>query len=615
MTHLQKYLLVCVMLFVMQGIIAQEATYKKGSQEFASKNFPEAITIFEKQSDRTQELLEKLADSYYYTQNYAKASTTYKELFDKFNPDAAFKLRYANAAKSLEEYELANELLSDYTGEEVDILTSIQADMGESPMRYFIETLSTSSNYSEFGAVEYDGKLVFASSRNTDRPIYEWNQQPFLDLFQGEVQNGMITNIKPFFSEVNTDLHESNPTFSADGKTMYFTRNSKNKTRVNGARVSLLQIFKAEFKDGKWTNIEPVSFNGKNYSVAHPSLSADGKKLYFSSDMSGGYGSYDIYEVAVNADGSFGKPKNLGENINSEGLDQFPFISQKGNLYFSSDRINSLGGLDLYFSTGAGNGFATAKNMGADINTSRDDFALAIDEANWSGYFSSNRSGKDKIYAFNEASYFITGTIKDDETGQPIADAKVIVRDAQNDIVEIVYTNEAGEYQVSLPQGSYNVKVTKNRYETIEKQVTFNNSNEKRISLDLAIAKTDKTEESEAAATEYEPIYFYFDTDFIRRDMRPKVERLLDILKSNLDVNILITGYTDIRGPEIYNHDLARRRAESVRDYFVRNGVNPVRLEVREEGEGHPAVECEARQCTEADHRMNRRTEFDIRDN
>ena len=211
-----------------------------------------------------------------------------------------------------------------------------------------------------------------------------------------------------FDKNINSKFHESTPAFTNDGKTMYFTRNNylDGKKGKDGNEITLIKIYKASLENNKWTNISELPFDSNNYSTAHPALSPDGKTLYFASDMPGTLGQSDLYKVIINDDGSFGIPENLGNTINTEGRETFPFVNDENEIYFASDGHPGLGGLDIFVSKINADGtFSEVQNVGADVNSPKDDFAYLIDTKSRRGFFTSNRDGGqgyEDIYKFLE---------------------------------------------------------------------------------------------------------------------------------------------------------------------------------------------------------------------
>lgn len=289
--------------------------------------------------------------------------------------------------------------------EDDETLYRVSRPIHDPSANFMIESLSINSKNSDYAPSFYKGELVFASSRNNKSVsviLQEDTNEPFSDLYMTgkNIPDKGISRLKGM---INTKFHESSATFSPDQKTVYFTRNnySKRKFKSNVKGCVLLKIYKANYDKGKWKNVEELPFNSDEYSTAHPALSPDGRFMYFASDMPGSYGQSDLYVVQIFEDGSFGTPRNLGEKINSAGRETFPYISDRGTLFFASDGHQGYGGLDIFMVLPNKTTGWSIYNLGAPINSPKDDFTFIINEENKTGYFASNRvngKGGDDIY-------------------------------------------------------------------------------------------------------------------------------------------------------------------------------------------------------------------------
>ena len=606
---------------------SQSKDLKMAHKLYANKAYTEAIEAYTAEAEQTplDTLATKnLAESYYYTQNAAKAVETYARLWElKPDQDKAVIFRYADAAKRSKDYAKANELLTSYTGEEVNILQGIE-DLDEEVEQFFFpEILDAASAYNDFGAAYYDRQIIFASDRNAARPVYPWTGRPYLDLYYANVNGSAITDDGLFPGMINTDTHESNAVFSADGRKMYFTRTSDDFTRINDAKIAVLQIYSAELVNGQWGNITLLPINSKNYSVAHPALSPDGKSLYFSSDMPGGFGSFDIYKVRLNEDGSFATPVNLGNRINSDKLEQFPFISDAGNLYFASNRAEGLGGLDLYRSKVSGESFADAYNLGSSINSNADDFALIMKENEGTGYFSSNRTEKDKLYRFEtlpNINYQIMGNVDNKKTLEPIPGAKVTLFRPETGTLVTEITDDQGSFRFEVrPNSFYKVKASKELFVPIEKDLNIEYSRNTKTALRLYMEAYTDTEEvvvvnerNQLTQINLEKIYFDFDKSNIRPDAAVILDKLVGIMQKYPEMKIEVGAHTDLRGSGTYNQQLSERRAQSTRDYVISKGIDADRLTAKGYGESDPINNCTEMDCTDAQQDENRRSEFTV---
>ncbi len=396
------------LLLILLSITAfgQKAEIKKGDKLFVQRAYIDAVDAYENVVDKDQEVLQNLGDSYFYTNQMENAAEVYELLFLRHEAEVQpeYRFRYAHALMGIGEYKDADEYWSEYKGEDVNF-DEFDRELDSIVPHVFTTNQIMNNNASaDFGISYYGDRIAFASTRNQERPIYPWNKRPTLDLYSAEIsEDGELFDIVLFSDEINTDVHESSATFSKDGNIMYFDRtNEKRVKNENDVRVAHIKLYRAEKVNGEWTNIEELPFTSDEYSTEHPSLNADGTKLYFASDMPGSLGSFDIYVVDVHEDGSFGEPQNLGSGVNTAQREQFPFISDNDVLYFASDGHQGFGNLDIFRSEG---NFNEVQNLGTSINSNRDDFAFTIKEEQEKGFFASNRRGTDNLYTFTREDY------------------------------------------------------------------------------------------------------------------------------------------------------------------------------------------------------------------
>ena len=393
------------------NIYSQKAKVKAADKQYEKYAYIDAIKTYEKVADKgykSVDLFENLGNSYYFNGELDKSAKWYGELFAMNTNDIEpeYYFRYAQSLQSIGENDKAMEFLTlfnqksgnDSRGKlymkDVNYLDAIKANSG----RYKIEDAGINSEYSDYGTTLYGNEIVFASARDAGTLIqkkHKWTNQYFTNLYSARLGEDMTPGEpKMFDSKINTRFNESTPVFTKDGKTMYFTRNNflDGKKGKDANKVTLVKIYKATLENNKWTKITELPFNSDNYSTAHPALSPDGNTLYFASDMPGSIGQSDLFKVKVNNDGSYGSPENLGKTINTEGRETFPFVSDENELYFSTDGHPGLGGLDVFVSTINPDGsFGEVQNLGADINSPKDDFAYLIETKSRRGFFTSNK--------------------------------------------------------------------------------------------------------------------------------------------------------------------------------------------------------------------------------
>ena len=302
-------------------------------------------------------------------------------------------------------------------------------------------TIKINSPNLEFSPAFYQNGIVFASSRYNSGERDEKINETYFELFYAELDEaGQPLAPREFSLRVNSHLHEGPVTFSRDWKTMYFTRNNidKGQRKANSKGKTVLKIYEARKGTNDWKEVAELPFNNDEYNVAHPSLTADGKQLYFASDMPNGFGGMDLYVVNRLADGSWSGPVNLGKKINTEGNELFPFIHSSGNLFFTSDGYKGHGGLDIYMVNLTDAKKKKVYNLGEPFNSEEDDLGMIVSPDGHRGYFSSARTGgqgKDDIYFF-EAPDGIWGrtqpvqiraaiNITDKDTKAPLQDADI----------------------------------------------------------------------------------------------------------------------------------------------------------------------------------------------
>jgi outer membrane protein OmpA-like peptidoglycan-associated protein len=391
---------------------------------------------------------------------------------------------------------------------------------------------------------------------------------------------------------------------------MYFTsdsfrENSFEKDKANKLKLGRNNLYSATKSGDTWGNIKSLPFNSDEYSTSNPSLSKDGKTLYFSSDMPGSVGGVDVWKVAVNGDGSFGTPENLGTKVNTEGNESFPFISEDGKtLYYASSGKQGLGGLDVY-EIDLSNG-SDAVNMGKPINTEKDDFAFTFNKAKNMGFFSSNRNGNDDIFAATPICFVKVNTIVTNaKTGAILSNAKVSILDDKKNIVTTETSNSNGEVTFKVDcDKDFTIQASKDGFEGNSFPVA--KSKGPSVKVDAALQPID------VIVTDTEivlkPIYFEFNKSNITQEGAFELDKLVQVMKNNDKLVVFAKSHTDNRGSDAYNLSLSDRRAKSTVQYIISKGIDASRISGKGFGESEPKVQCT--DCTEEQHAQNRRSEF-----
>lgn len=622
---------------------SQKARLASADKKYDSYAYINAIKTYERVAEKgykSADMFQKLGNAYYFNAELEQAAKWYGELFAMTSEvEPVYYYRYAQSLRSIGENKKANEMLEKFNQlsgndsrgglflKNVNYLEAIKNNSG----RYKVEDAGINSQYSDYGTAVTLNKIVFASARDTgslSQRKHSWTNQHFTDLYSADLDSEINPGaVKKFDRTVKSRFHESTPTFTKDGKTMYFTRNNylEGKKGKSENRVTLIKIYKATLENEKWDNITELPFNSDNYSTAHPILSPDDKTLYFASDMPGTLGQSDLFKVQINEDGSFGTPVNLGKTINTEGRETFPFINDENEIYFASDGHPGLGGLDVFVSKINEDGnWNEVQNVGADVNSPKDDFAYWIDTKSRKGFFSSNREGGqgfDDIYKFLETKKLICeqelfGKITDLETKIVLPNTKVSLFDSRFNPKGEVMSDANGNYSFMVECGkTYNVRAAKTDYTTKEEKITVGKK-DGRTQLDIALEK----EQCKVAIGDdlgkcfgIKMIYFDLDKSNIRTEAALDLEKILDVLNQYPTMKLDIRSHTDSRASFKYNEALSDRRAKSTIGWLVKNGVNPNRLTGKGYGEYQLVNQCKDDvKCTEEEHQMNRRSEFII---
>ena len=406
---MKKLYTTLLIIFIGASAFAQSSELKKANRLYLQRAYMDASDAYRLVANKDQEVLQKLGNSYFFTNRMANAAETYRDLFLKYqNIDPIFKFRFSHALRATGNYDEAAEYLGEYLGTTVDFEEWTSRLDTAVAHTFTTNQVMQNTASSDFGITFMGDRVVFASTRNQSRPIYAWNKKPYLDLYMADIsEDGKLSNVELFGEKINTDTHESSAAFSDDGNVMFFDRTNERRVKTDWSEVPVatIRIYRAEKVNGEWTNIKALPFTSDQYSTEHPTLSADGRTLYFASDMPGSLGSFDIYKVAVNADGTYGEPVNLGPNVNTPTREQFPYIADDGTLYFASDGRIGFGNLDIFKAEGQNGTFSEAENLGNTLNSEFDDFAFVLKEGEDKGYLASNRRGSDNLYAFSRQVY------------------------------------------------------------------------------------------------------------------------------------------------------------------------------------------------------------------
>lgn len=616
-------LFILLLVFSIQDVCSQNSKMIQADKLFEQRSYVKAAELYEKLPN-TYKTLTRLGDCFYYNGLIEKAASNYLTAAEKY-PDSIsteFQFKLAQSLYGREKINQADSIMSLVKNKSLNTKTYIENLSIGVPYLYNLELIKSGSVPGDFGVNFYGDDITFASIRSNKNANYSWNEQPYLDIFKGTVnEDGDLSAVEPLSKAINTKQHESNAVISSDGQTMYFSRSNYKRHKVNGEKIATVSLYQAKLVDNEWSDVEVLPFSSNNYSTQHPALDEKNNKLYFSSDMAGGYGSFDIYYVDITEDG-FGTPVNLGSIINTPYREQFPFIDKDGVLYFASEGHQVLGGLDIFLCESQDNNWTTPLNLGASINSGLDDFAFIVDSDTNKGFMSSNRSGSDNIYTFtrvkNDRNIIVEGFVRDKNSKELLPGTMVTLFDDAHQPIDSVKVGDDGAYKFrTKPKTKYYLEGFKPLY--IPSEVSFNTDDTGRIELNIEL-EIESYDDAEEIVVEREDGYVYIELENIyfdldKWDIKPQAASTLDVLVNLLmkypRMEVELGAHTDNRSTEEYNLALSKNRAQSTYNYIVSKGINKSRLKAVGYGESQLLVNC-GEDCSENEHAVNRRCEFII---
>jgi outer membrane protein OmpA-like peptidoglycan-associated protein len=528
---MKKYILSLIIAIVFSsaaGVVSAQS--KAADKLFSSFLYSEALYKYEGIKNPGEATLRNMAESYIKTSDPFEAEACYVKLFEKGNVTADDVWNYAEVLKMNKKYADAIARIKQYDGMKpgekrtalhlADLIyyDKLMAD-GE---RFAVKELEFNSEHTEYAPAWYNAQVVFVSSR----PIYTftayedgWTDKRYTNLFGGYDVN--TKKGKPTLASIrevhirgrlSKQFHEGPASFTTDGLTMIFTRDCyKKKKELGTTSERKLELWMSKLDvDGTWRNPVALPFNNLEYNVGQPAISSDGKTLYFISDMPGGFGGTDIYKCSMTLDGVFGPAQNLGNEINTEGDEMYPFIHEKNVLFFASNGHAGLGGLDVFCTKITNEKPGKITNLGGSLNSSMDDYGLIMDISMKRGFFSSNRltgKGSDDIYGFDVVKPLnfnksITGIVKDKDGGLPLAGATVKLYNSQNEVMAETVSDANGTFSFdaepnldfSLTGNAENYREAKKNASTKTEEdiITVDLTLEKMLAVSIACLITDK---------------------------------------------------------------------------------------------------------------------------
>lgn len=635
---------------------------RDGKMAYEYKQYAVATKMLQKEYDKAKTRVERGQLAYYMGKSYEALNKSEESIrwfqiaYDNQAGVDALKDK-AFALKQAERYEEAMQAFKELgieIGSPYEYRREIQAcqtAMGwkeaEKYAEYRVNVLDFNTSNAEYAPFLYkDNQLVFTSDRSssTGDETYNWTGNEFSDLFLVDLES---KNVSTFDDRLNTEDNEGTAAFNKNYTEVYFTRCFGGKKEDAHCKIMFSRL-----DDGAWTVPEVLPFVEEGVNYGHPSISDDGKELYFASNHPDGWGGYDIYVSTRTLEG-WGSPRLLGRSINTVGNEKFPYAIGD-TLYFSSDFHPGMGGLDIFKSYKLGNGnWAPAFNLKPPLNSGGDDFGYVVDrnaktngDVLQVGYFTSTREeglGNDDIYKFEKV-VPLEPPVVETPPKEELIDPKIILDvyvlekiyaqpdDPNSQVLgrkpidgaklEVDHGREK-ENLTSKGEEPITIALNKNTdYNFLASSEGFLNNVAKfttkgigedpnnpiqRFELEIVLDKIFFDKE-----IVLENIYYDFDKWDIRPDAEPTLNELAANLKLNPDIRIELASHTDCRGNDSYNEELSQKRAQSAVDYLIAQGIDASRLSAKGYGESSPAVDCICARCTEEEHQRNRRTTFKI---
>ncbi|MEZ4786539.1 MAG: OmpA family protein [Flavobacterium haoranii] len=615
-----KKLYITLSFVIVSGVLsAQNKDTKVADKLFDKYEYVDAANEYLKLVEKGKSDLyveTQLAESYYNVFNTKEAAKWYANIADQKN-DAETYFKYAQMLKAEGKYAEADKQMEKFAALAPKDQRAIAFKnnpnylnrLKQQAQLFDITPSTISSDKSDFGAVLTSANEVyFSSARNESRKTSGWSDEPYLDIYKAIYNENGTLSEPTIVSELNTKWHDGPVAVSSDGSTMYYASESFNegdfeKNKEKKLKYGKIYLYKATKEGDKWSNSSALPFNSKAYSVRNPAISKDGKTLYFSSDMPGGQGGEDLWKVSVDGD-SYGIPENLGTTVNTEGDESFPFVTDNNVLYFASNARQGFGGFDVYKYDLSKGGDVT--NIGAPVNTEKDDFSFSFNTQKKVAFFSSNRAGVDNIYlATPICGVNALVTVKDAKTGMPIEGAFISVVDEKGKVVSSDNSAANGNATFGLNcEKEYGFQVSKQGYENGVFTMAKSEGGNVTVEAYLEPIKPIITEREVIL----QPIFFEFNRSNITPQGASELDKLVEVMNEHPEMAIFVKSHTDSRGSDRYNLNLSERRAKSTVQYVISKGIAKERISGQGFGESEPKVACDS--CTEEQHAENRRSEF-----
>lgn len=601
------FLIVILLVSIALDGSAQRKRTEKADEAYNAGEFYEAIDLYKdaysviQDKDERNRVVFMIAECYRKTNDPRRAELWYKKAIGRDFPDPVAQLRYAESMKmnmkyeeAIDEFKRYKELVpADPRADDGILSCELALQWMEHPIGYEVQDMkyfnSRGIDFSPAYARDDYQMVYFTSSRDEalGNKTHGATGEDFTDIFESKLdRKGKWSVPVPVEGPVNSEFEDGTPSFTQDFETMYFSRCEISKRKTLGCKIYVTS------REGEnWGTPKPLEILSDSLITAHPSIAADELTLYFVSDIEGGFGGKDLWKVTRESKGSdWGKPVNMGPEINTRGDEVFPYIHPDGTLYFSSNGHIGMGGLDIFRATFGEDDHWIIENMQYPINSFADDFGIVFEQESERGFFSSTRKGRgnDDIYSFvlPPLKFNLIGVVRDEKTDEviPSSTVKLIGSDGLNIQSE---TGDDGTFRFMLqPNTDYVFIASKEGYLNGKGRETTKGQDQSRdFRATIYIASIAKPIELSNSNVFY---------DFAKWDLRPEamvsLDKLVETLIDNPNITIELMSHTDSRDTEEFNLELSQKRAQSVVDYLIEKGIRTDRLSAKGYGESMPKV-------------------------
>jgi len=575
----------------------------------------------------------KLAESYLKVNDYDNALAVYETASTYTDNTDKDRVNHARVLMSKQRYLDAKTILEGIVSRDANNVTakqllssckSVERFKADS-MNYIIEPMAIPAAGPVYSPYLFNGGMIFSSPSGTGE-LDPYTNKPYTNLYFTK-REGAAWAAPSVLEGLNGSYHDGVAATSPAGTTIIFTRSfmlESGRIAGNESKVSNTQLYSSRrSSDGIWEKPTILPFCDNKYMFAHPTFSSDGKTLYFATDMPGGFGGMDIWVVKM-TDNIWGTPMNLGGNINSVGNEVFPSLRKDDELYYSSDAIENLGGLDIMTSANRNGTWERPVHMSYPINSSTDDFSMAWNPDGKTGYFTSDRYGSDRIFSFIEDDTQVTlnGLVTGRDSKLPLGGARIVIKNLTDGTEQMYITDGNGKFTADLVKGKDYQMISElegyfNQTDNFNTRGDEDPINKMVEMGELYVTDNTSTNPKDNSKVKMKGIYDLPDIHWdynkweIRQDAYPYLDNLVKLFRENNNLKFELRSHTDCRGSFEYNDDLSAKRAKAVTDYMVKKGVPRATIVSKGYGERELLNNCtDGVFCEESLHEENRRTEF-----